>query len=107
MLKSIKRVADEKIVFSWQDGHVSVFENKFLRNSCPCASCKGETVLMHHYTPMPQVDLPGRNEIKNISQVGSYAIQIFWGDGHDTGIFSFDYLRNICECEICNQKIIQ
>lgn len=35
------------------------------------------------------------------TQVGNYAIQITFSDGHFTGIFSYDYLRTICPCEEC------
>ena len=104
MLQSIKKIDGNKLVLNWIDGHVSIFEIKFLRENCPCAGCKGETVLLKQYAPMPQLDLPGKFEIKNITIVGSYAIQIFWMDGHDTGIFSFEYLKSICECEICKLK---
>jgi DUF971 family protein len=33
--------------------------------------------------------------------MGSYAIRIDWSDGHDTGIFTFEYLKAICPCEQC------
>ncbi len=104
-LTAIKQIADNKIVLTWHDGHISVFALNDLRNACPCASCKGEQVLLHHYAPMPQVDLPEKNNLKNISTVGAYAIQLFWGDGHDTGLYSFEYLRSLCECELCKSKI--
>jgi len=34
-------------------------------------------------------------EIKNIETVGEYAIQITWKDGHNTGIYSWEYLKDI------------
>ncbi len=33
--------------------------------------------------------------------VGRYAVQIFWNDGHSTGIYTFDYLRSLCSCAEC------
>ena len=33
--------------------------------------------------------------------IGSYAIAPTWGDGHDTGYYTFDALRASCPCEIC------
>jgi DUF971 family protein len=47
---------------------------------------------------------PGQNELRGIEPVGSYALQLIWGDGHRTGIYTFDYLRQICECEECSRK---
>lgn len=35
--------------------------------------------------------------------VGRYALQIFWSDGHSTGIYTFPYLREICPCEACTR----
>src|SRR6266480_633658 len=35
------------------------------------------------------------------TQVGSYAIQISFTDGHSTGIYSYDHLRNLCPCAHC------
>jgi len=36
--------------------------------------------------------------------VGNYAIQIEFTDGHNTGIYSYDYLRTICPCEACARE---
>ncbi|HEY1266366.1 MAG TPA: gamma-butyrobetaine hydroxylase-like domain-containing protein [Candidatus Binatia bacterium] len=35
--------------------------------------------------------------------VGNYAIMFRWGDGHETGIYTFQYLRSLCPCEECKQ----
>ena len=47
---------------------------------------------------------PGQYELQGIEPVGSYALQLVWGDGHRTGIYTYDYLRQICECEECMKK---
>ena len=44
---------------------------------------------------------PGEYELNSIQTVGNYALQLIWGDGHQTGIYTFDYLREICECKEC------
>ena len=36
-----------------------------------------------------------------VNEVGSYAVRIDWSDGHNTGIYSFRHLRQICPCESC------
>jgi DUF971 family protein len=38
-------------------------------------------------------------EIRDISVVGRYALNFRWSDGHETGIYSFRYLRELCETE--------
>jgi DUF971 family protein len=37
-------------------------------------------------------------ELKNVAVVGKYALSLSWGDGHDTGIYSYRYLRELCPC---------
>jgi DUF971 family protein len=36
-------------------------------------------------------------EINDLQLVGRYAINFRWSDGHETGIYSFRYLRELCE----------
>ncbi len=94
----IERTGETELTISWQDGKISKFEFKFLRDRCPCASCSGESVLLHTYTPnRTKIEMPGMHEIKGINPVGTYAIMIQWGDGHNTGLFSWDYLRSLDE----------
>jgi DUF971 family protein len=101
---SVKQTSTDIVTMTWDDGHVSPFTLRHLRDECPCAGCKGETVLLHTFHPTPQPEVPGRDALKSISPVGSYAIQIVWGDGHDTGLYSWDYLREICTCDVCRGK---
>lgn len=75
----------------WDNGSESMLLLANLRKSCPCASCiadranRGDT-----YIPlMSSVQLT----VKGIEQVGSYAIRITWQDGHDTGIYTYDKLK--------------
>jgi DUF971 family protein len=85
----------------WDDGHEGRHTTPVLRAACPCASCKAD------HDPQPggpvllPILVPGRNEIKGIVPVGSYALQFSWGDGHRTGIYTYDYLRSRCECQRC------
>lgn len=89
----------------WDDRHESLFTLQELRDQCPCAGCKGETVLFHEYKPVKiPVITPGKYELKNIQPVGNYAIQITWGDGHNTGIYTWEYLRDLCPCEACRKE---
>jgi DUF971 family protein len=40
-------------------------------------------------------------EIDRFDPVGRYALQIVWFDGHDTGLYSYKYLRSLCQCAEC------
>jgi DUF971 family protein len=92
----------------WTDGHSSHFDFPFLRDRCPCATCNDErakkesmdggTVLTS--SPLLPMYKP-KARAQAATQVGSYAIQISFSDGHATGIFSYDYLRTLCPCEQC------
>ncbi|MCS7230096.1 MAG: DUF971 domain-containing protein [Candidatus Kryptonium sp.] len=88
----IERIED-KLKFTWNDGYENVLSLKFLRDSCPCATCSTEREEETFF----KLPVSGQYEIKEINQVGNYAIQITWGDGHNTGIYSFDYLRELKE----------
>ena len=69
---------------------------KELRGNCPCAGCKGEEVLLHKYEPPNKQPVTQQGyELEKAQPVGSYAIKLVWKDGHDTGIYSWNYLRKL------------
>jgi DUF971 family protein len=103
-IKSIKQTSKEILTFTWSDEHVSSFNTNYLREYCPCAGCKGETVLFQTYIPEKKEPLPGHSDVKSILPVGNYAIKITWGDGHDSGLYTFDYLRKLCMCTDCKKN---
>jgi len=40
-----------------------------------------------------------RWKILDLQEMGNYAMQIFWDDGHNTGLYQWEYLRNLCPIE--------
>ena len=78
----------------WSDGHESTHDFERLRWACPCATCRGE---MGRPGMLDQIDrlTPEQTELVDIQQVGRYAIQPIWEDGHDTGIYTYPYLRSL------------
>jgi DUF971 family protein len=91
----IQRIGDE-LAIKWDDGTETYIPLATLRRSCPCAGCKGEMDIMGNVYKNPDRPLaPNAFELRRISQVGGYALQPVWADGHDTGIYSFDYLRHV------------
>jgi DUF971 family protein len=88
---NVKDKSDLSIV--WQDAKTTNIPLKYLRDECPCAGCKGETILFKTYRPpKPTIFSEEMYKITNIDVVGDYAIQITWNDGHNTGIYSWEYL---------------
>ena len=102
---SIKQITREQLEIKWSDGHNSIYELKHLRMECPCATCNGETILWKHYGPTKQIMIPTLDQITltGIQVVGNYAIQLSWKDGHNTGIYTWEYLRRLCQCEECKK----
>ena len=87
-----------KLTFKWAGGHESVYPARQLRLACRCAHCIEET------SGKPLLDpatIPETVRAKNIELMGNYAIQIWWSDGHETGIFNFRDLRAKCPCAEC------
>lgn len=92
------------ILIEWEDGHKAAYPFVYLRKACPCALCKGErTPLDTNPLALPAFpNLPaGSLDPKDMFKVGRYALGFRWGDGHDAGIYTWDYLRKMCPCEEC------
>lgn len=101
-LTQFKQLPDGVVRMVWDDGHSGPVSLRALRDSCPCAACMGETVLLRTYVPPPvDASAPGRYELKSASPVGNYALQFRWGDGHGEGIYTWQLLRGLCECPAC------
>ncbi len=103
--KQIKIFNKTELFINWNDDKKTKINLKYLRDECPCASCKGETVLLKTYRPIkPSLNHPDMYLIKDIQPVGEYAIQITWKDGHNTGIYSWDYLLVLEKSQDDNQR---
>lgn len=84
----------------WPDGHQSSLPFDRLRRLCPCASCREESGRPSTLRILPS-DPSTAARIVRIDPVGRYAVQFTWGDGHNTGIYSWEYLRAHCGCFQC------
>jgi DUF971 family protein len=101
-LKTLSRLDSSTLKLMWDDGHAGIVPLKALRDSCPCAGCQGETVLLHHYAPAPEENPhPEKYHLKGAEPVGSYALKLVWGDGHEQGLYTWEHLRALCCCEEC------
>jgi DUF971 family protein len=97
---------EQILTIIWGDDHQSTYTLYGLRKSCPCADCRGGHAKMGDY-PQPQIFTKHTVERLSVSQiqpVGNYALQIFWGDGHNAGFYAWDMLRSCCPCETCTRK---
>ena len=97
------------IDITWADNHSSHYDFPYLREECPCATCNEKRGEEHQHSgakpaPISSPALPmfkPKIRAQSATQVGNYAVQISFNDGHNTGIFSYDHLRTICPCAEC------
>lgn len=92
------------VTITWKDGRESHWTFPYLRDACPCATCHEEreqtcralgepkpktTQLLQLYTPPAKPN--------SAEAIGRYAIKFKWADGHESGIYSWDFLRRLDE----------
>ena len=97
---AIRRHDDGSIEIAWSDGAEGVATPRLLRDACPCASCREKRTeppgpagagLLQVLTPEEIAPLA----ITGMSPVGQYAYKIAFSDGHDSGIYTLEYLREL------------
>jgi DUF971 family protein len=88
-------VIGSELALAWDDDSESFISLERLRRGCPCAHCQGEPDALGRVF-RPAVSY-GANAfvLQRFEAIGGYALQFFWGDGHHTGIYSFNYLRQL------------
>jgi DUF971 family protein len=98
----------EGVEIEWKDGHLSKYSFRFLRDACPCALCDEERTKSRRNPGQQALPKPGelpmyKPALKALSAegVGRYAIKFKWNDGHELGIYSWQWLREICPCAEC------
>jgi DUF971 family protein len=96
------------VEIEWKDGHVSKYSFPYLRDACPCAMCDEERSKSGRQPGQPLSPKPGelpmfKPAVKALSAegVGKYAIKFKWNDAHELGIYSWQWLREICPCDEC------
>ena len=106
--KSINKPAPGLLRAEWDDGFVSVIKIEKLRSDCPCADCREKddsgTAKVNYMMPLLK---PGQNELKALEPVGNYAINAIWGDGHNSGIYPWEYFRIVFETHQLNDEDIE
>ena len=91
-------VLNDLLLLQWDDGSENALPLKPMRDNCPCAHCAGETDIFGNiYKGPPQIMNEQSYLITGIQPVGYYAIRPFWEDGHSDGIYSYKFLKNLCE----------
>ena len=101
----LERVSEQQLRIVWSDGARRLYPVSELRNQCPCASCREKRREKEESPPSP-LQLPVLSaaeaqplRVAAMRPVGNYAYNIVFSDGHDTGIYTFDFLRQLGEDE--------
>lgn len=94
------RLVPERRIFevTWDDGKLSEYEWEPMRRACPCAYCSGEGGRRGNVdagTPFTEK----QTTMTEVHPVGRYGLTPVWGDGHDTGIYTFKMLRRAAGIE--------
>jgi DUF971 family protein len=91
---NVQQIGNE-LAIHWNDGGESYLHLQLLRRACPCAGCGGEPDVLGNIM-RPNVTYSDNSfELAGFQIVGGYALQLNWKDGHNTGIYSFQYLRRL------------
>src|SRR3954469_6587233 len=93
---NIQQIGAE-LAIQWNDGAESYLELEFLRRACPCAGCGGEPDVLGNMSRPTGTYSDNSFNLRGFPLVGGYALQPQWADGHNTGIYSFQYLRRLSE----------
>jgi len=84
--------SDREMTIRWSDDSESRYNAVQLRRSCPCAGCINEWT---GEKTLNDASVPEDISVTRTSIVGRYALNFHFSDGHDTGIYSFAYLRKL------------
>ena len=89
---------ERELQIEWSDGQRRLYTFRELRDNCPCASCREK----RSAPPQPSTMLPILSaaeaqplKLVDMSPVGNYAYTVKFSDGHDTGIYTFELLRQL------------
>jgi DUF971 family protein len=88
------RLEKQELYVQWRDGSETVYPAAYLRQNCPCATCRTEREEKQTISQLKLNVISGQDlRMTGAELVGRYAIKLIWSDGHSTGIFDFKYLH--------------
>lgn len=88
------RRTDRGILLAWEDGLEGELTPWQLRVACPCAHCVSELTGEALLDP---ATVPQDLALEEMQPVGNYAYRCRFSDGHDSGIYTLELLRKLCE----------
>ena len=89
---------DDDLRITWSDGQIRRYTATELRDRCPCATCREKRKAVPvepELLPVLSMEEAQPSKVAGMKPVGNYAYSIQFNDGHDTGIFTFKFLREL------------
>lgn len=90
---------DETLEIQWSDGAVLHYPVSTLRSRCPCATCREKRGAPDdtaaQLLPVLSAAETQPLRIQTMNPIGNYAYSIQFSDGHDTGIYTLEFLREL------------
>jgi DUF971 family protein len=84
-----------RCTITWSDGAVQELTLADLRRRCPCATCN-DARAQRQANPLTVISGPVPSaQLDAVEAVGGYAVRFCWADGHRSGIYSFEFLREL------------
>lgn len=96
----LERQSEGRLLIVWSDGQRRLYRPGELRKACPCATCREkraaeETDKMKSLLKVISPEEARPLTIAGMEPVGNYAYKVIFSDGHDTGIYTFEALREL------------
>lgn len=84
-----------EVAIRWNDGSEDYYDMERLRAASPSAGNRGEPDIFGRiHGADPRKEFPGVR-VEGFEYVGNYAVRFLFSDGHNTGLFSFRYLKDL------------
>ncbi len=97
----LDRQGEDRLTITWNDGQRRMYSIRGLRDACPCATCRekrtGAASKPEPYLPILSMEETLPLRLNGLKPVGNYAYSASFSDGHDTGIYTFELLRQLGE----------
>lgn len=86
--------ASQVLELEWSDGLAAQLPYREIRGECPCANCRNEWTGERILDP---ATIRSDIRIEGMEPVGSYAIRLSWNDGHSSGLYTWETLRDLAQ----------